>query len=114
MNSLESINPWIAVAVFTTLLLAGFGIFARWCAFSPAVPVERLNQLAVGMTTENVRLLLGPPRLIRHIPNDMREWVYGASMKRHVLMLQFGTGKKLQSFAHSVPGGHIQASAIHN
>ena len=114
MNFFRSIDPWIIVAVLTVILLAGFGFFSRWCAYSPAVPRDRLNQLTVGSTMEGVRLLLGPPRLMRQLPEGLREWVYGAPMKRHVLMLQFSAEGTLQSFGHAVPGGHIQASSIHN
>jgi outer membrane protein assembly factor BamE (lipoprotein component of BamABCDE complex) len=114
MTSLQANDPWVLVAVLTVILLLGFGFFARWCAYSPAVPRDKLNQLAVGSTMNEVRLLLGPPRLMRQLPDEMREWVYGVPMKRHVLMLQFGTDGKLQSFAHAVPGGHIPSASIHN
>ncbi len=114
MKIFQSVDPWVIVAVLTAILLVGYGVFARWCAYSPAVPRDRLNQLAVGTTLDEVRRLLGPPRLRRHLPDDLCEWVYGAPMKRHVLMLQFGADGRLQSFAHAVPGGHISSASIHN
>jgi outer membrane protein assembly factor BamE (lipoprotein component of BamABCDE complex) len=114
MNFLQSIDPWVIVAVLLMGLLVSYGFFARWCAYSPAVPRDQLNQLAVGTTMEDVRLLLGPPRLMRQLPDGFREWIYGAPMKRHVLMLQFSADGKLQSFAHAVPGGHISSAALHN
>ena len=114
MSSLESIEIWLVALVITVTVLAGFGIFARWCAYSPAVPLDRLNSLRVGMKSEEVKLLLGPPRLIRQLPDNLKEWVYGAVMKRHVLMIQFHADGTVQSFAHAIPGGHIPSSAIHN
>lgn len=114
MNSIQSMDLWMFALVLTVTTLAGFGIFARWCAYSPAVPRDKLNRLAVGMTMEEVKLLLGPPRLRRGLPDDLKEWVYGVTMKRHVLMLQFGLDGKLQSFGHGVPGGHISSSAMNN
>lgn len=100
--------------VFTVGVLAGFGMFARWCAYSPAVPREQLNKLRVGMKADEVKLLLGSPRLVRQLPDDLKEWVYGPAMKRHVLMLQFHGDGTLQSFAHGIPGGHLQSGSIHN
>ena len=114
MNFFESIDPWVIVAVLLMVLVVGYGFFARWCTYSPAVPRDKLNQLAVGTTMESVKLLLGPPRLMRQLPDGMREWVYGVPMKRHVLMLQFDTDGKLQSFAHAIPGGHVSSATLHN
>lgn len=114
MNALETNVLWVFTAILTVTMLIGFGMFARWCAYSPAVPRDQLNLLAVGTSMEEVKRLLGPPRLMRQLPDDLREWVYGAPMKRHVLILQFGPDRKLQSFAHAVPGGHIPSPAIHH
>jgi outer membrane protein assembly factor BamE (lipoprotein component of BamABCDE complex) len=114
MNFLLSADPWVIVAVLTVMLLAAYGVFARWCFYGPAVPRDKLNQLVVGATMEEVRRLLGPPRLLRPLPDGVREWVYGAPMKRHVLMLQFSADGKLQSFAHAVPGGHVSSATLHN
>lgn len=87
----------------TVAILAGFGIFARWCSFSPAVPRRKLQELRVGMTTEEVRALLGRPREERHDGPGPRRWVYGARVKRHLLIIEFSGKGVLQSFADGVP-----------
>lgn len=110
MAIIYSLEVWLVVAGVTLLLLMGFGMFARWCSFSTAVRIDRLEQLRVGQSMDEVRTLLGPPRQIKngqeHKEDESgpRQWIYGARMKRHVLLVEFNTHGQLQSFAHGVPG----------
>jgi outer membrane protein assembly factor BamE (lipoprotein component of BamABCDE complex) len=103
MDTLHSREVWIAALGLTFLLLAGFGVFARWCSFSPAVRGDRLGQLRVGMTMDEVRALLGAPRRTKTGESGLRQWIYGAPMKRHVLLIEFSSRDQLQSFGHGVP-----------
>jgi hypothetical protein len=104
MNSLQSIEFWMVALLITIGILGGFGVFARWCSFSPAVRREQLEKLRLGMTTAEVVAIIGQPREIKQSAGSAREWIYGSRMKRHVLLLQFSPQDKLQNFAHGVPG----------
>ena len=94
---------WLIAPGATAIILAGFGIFARWCSFSPAVPRRKLEQLRVGMTMEEVKTLLGSARDQKHSTHGTSQWIYGARMKRHVLLIEFSDKLILQSFAHGIP-----------
>ena len=103
MTGLHSIEVWLIALAITVTVLAGFGIFARWCAFSSAVSAARLEKLCVGMKMEEVTLLLGPPRETRTPAEGPRQWLYGARMKRHILLIEFDTRGAVESFAHGIP-----------
>jgi hypothetical protein len=103
MNGFHSIEVWMVALAITISFMGGFGLFARWCSFSPAVPQTRLEQLRVGMTTSEVVALLGPPRENKAIENGHRQWLYGARMKRHILLIEFNSHDAIESFAHGVP-----------
>ena len=104
MDTLHSRELWLVAVGLTLVLLASFGIFARWCSFSPAVRGHRLEQLHVGQTMDEVKGLLGSPRKTKTGESGLRQWVYGAPMKRHVLLIEFDAHDRLQSFGHGVPG----------
>jgi hypothetical protein len=105
MNNLQSIEFWLVVLLGTICVVCGFGVFARWCAFGPAVRRDQLERLRVGMTSAEVVTLLGEPRDHRWATqNKNLTWTYGAPMKRHVLILEFSAHDVLLSFAHGVPG----------
>jgi hypothetical protein len=106
MTALHSIEPWLVALVVTVCVIGGFGVFARWCAQSPAIPQRDIDKLFVGMTSAEIAALLGEPREIRHTPEGHLQWVYGSRMKRHVLMMEFDSKDKLQIFAHGVPSTH--------
>ena len=103
MTGLQSIEVWLVALAITVTVLAGFGIFARWCAFSAAVPATKLANLRVGMKAEEVVALLGPPRETRLSADGHRLWFYGARVKRHILLIEFNGHDTLESFAHGVP-----------
>jgi outer membrane protein assembly factor BamE (lipoprotein component of BamABCDE complex) len=103
MTGLYSIEVWLVALTITVAVLATFGIFARWCAFSAAVPAEKLAKLHVGMKTNEVVALLGPPRDATKSTDGPRRWFYGARMKRHVLLIEFNSHDAVESFAHGVP-----------
>jgi outer membrane protein assembly factor BamE (lipoprotein component of BamABCDE complex) len=104
MMAAHSIEVWLVALAITICLIGSFGAFARWCSFSPAVPREALDKLRVGMTTYEVLALLGPPRQTRTAENGHRHWIFGAPMKRHVLLIEFNSHEAVESFAHGVPG----------
>ena len=104
MASLHTLEFWLVVVGLTLVLLTGFGMFARWCSFSPAVRAGQLGQLRVGQTMDEVRRLLGSPRKTKTGEAGLRQWIYGAPMKRHVLLIEFNAHNQLQSFGHGVPG----------
>ena len=104
MNDIQSIEFWLVALICTIAVLGGFGLFARWCSFSPAVRRQQLDKLRLGMTTAEVVALIGQPRESTQTPDGIRQWVYGSRMKRHVLIMQFTVNDKLQSFAHGIPG----------
>ena len=110
MSALHSIEVWLVTLVITVAVLAGFGIFARWCTLSPAVPQDRLDKLRVGMTSDEVVALLGEPRDNKVSRDGHRQWFYGARMKRHVLVVQFTTHNTVESFNHGVPNARRSAS----
>ena len=101
--NLFSIELWLIALGITIVMLAGCAMFSRWCAFSPAVPNDRLEKLRVGMTPDEVTAVLGPPRQNKKTPEDTRQWIYGARMKRHVLVIEFGRNDEVETFAHGVP-----------
>ena len=104
MNEYVALNVWNLAVSFTVLVLIGFWFFARWCGFSPAVPYDRLALLTVGMTADEVTALLGPPRLRKNMSDGSHQWTYGMKMKRHVLMIDFSTEKKVRGYGHGIPG----------
>lgn len=105
MSALESVEFWLVALLGTICVVGGFGVFARWCTFSPAVQRKQLEQLRVGMTTKEVIAVLGQPRDSRWATNTKNlTWTYGAPMKRHILILEFSAQNILLSFAHGVPG----------
>jgi outer membrane protein assembly factor BamE (lipoprotein component of BamABCDE complex) len=103
MAALHSIEVWLVALAITVTVLAGFGMFARWCALSAAVPASKLEKLRVGMTANEVVALLGEPRETKASPNGHRLWFYGARVKRHILLIEFNSRELLESFAHGVP-----------
>src|SRR6185503_18124054 len=110
MIDIQSIEFWLVALIVTICLLGGFGFFARWCSFSPAVRREQLEKLRVGMTTGEVVALIGQPRESKQGSDGVRQWIYGSRMKRHVLIIQFSSKDKLQSFAHGIPGASRQSN----
>ena len=110
MSSLQSIEFWLVALMITICVLGGFGFFARWCSFSPAVRRAQLDKLRVGMTTAEVVALIGHPRENKQSADGVRQWIYGSRMKRHVLIMLFSPNDKLQSFAHGVPNASRQTT----
>ena len=106
MIGFHSIEIWLAALVVSIFVIGGFGVFARWCAQSPAIPKRDLEKLQVGMTAPEIVALLGQPRETRHTPEGHLQWIYGSRMKRHVLMMEFNPDERLQIFAHGVPSTH--------
>jgi outer membrane protein assembly factor BamE (lipoprotein component of BamABCDE complex) len=103
MTALHSIEIWLIALAITVTVLAGFGVFARWCAFSAAVPAAKLEKLRVGMKTEEVVALLGSPREMKLSADGHRLWIYGSRVKRHILLIEFTAHDAIESFAHGVP-----------
>jgi hypothetical protein len=101
--AIHTVEVWLVALIITIFLLGGFGVFARWCGASPAVRRQKLDQLRVGMTPEEVVAVLGEPRQKRRSPEGVRQWLYGAPMKRHVLLIEFSATDHVESFAHGVP-----------
>jgi len=101
--ALNTVEVWLIALVITVAVLAGFGMFARWCAFSPAVRRKKLDRLRIGMTPDEITALLGAPRQTRTSKEGLTQWIYGVPMKRHVLLIEFSTHHRLESFAHGVP-----------
>ena len=104
MTAVHSIEVWLVALAITICLIGSFGVFTRWCSFSPAVRREHLDKLRVGMTTYEVLALLGPPREMRTSADGHRQWLFGVRMKRHVLLIEFNSHETVESFAHGVPG----------
>lgn len=76
-----------------------FMAFSRWCLNSPAVPEEKLRQLRVGMSQEEVVRLLGKPDQ-ENRRRDRAEWRYGHRLKHHRLCLHFDKQARLSHFKH--------------
>ncbi len=102
--NLESKELWIITFAVILLIQAAFLVFTRWCLHSPAVPEEKLNQLRLGMTREEVDRLLGKP-FREVLVRDRPEWHYGHRLKSHQLRLQFGTDGRLRQFQCQVKRG---------
>ena len=98
----HSIETWLVALVITVAILAGFGIFSRWCAFSPAVPRRKLDELQVGMSMDEIRTMLGEPRDATHQSDGASQWVYGSRVKRHLLIIEFNKAR-VSAFAHGIP-----------
>ena len=114
MTAFHSIEVWLIALAITVTVLAGFGMFARWCALSAAVPAEKLEKLRVGMTTNEVVALLGSPRETKTSPDGHRLWFYGARVKRHILLIEFNSHDSLESFAHGIPDPRRRARQKEN
>ena len=106
MTAAHDIEVWLLALAVTIVVLGGFGAFARWCSFSSAVPQEKIDQLRVGMKADEIVAVLGQPREIRKSTEGHRQWLYGARVKRHVLLIEFDKHDALESFAHGVPERH--------
>ena len=106
--NLQSIEFWLVALLVTICVVGSFGLFVRWCTYSPAVSRDHLDKMRVGMSTAEVVAVLGQPRISRWATDKKNlTWTYGAPMKRHVLILEFNSQDKMVSFAHGVPGaGH--------
>ena len=102
-GALNSIEVWLVAITVTVAILAGFGMFARWCAFSPAAPRRKLAHLRVGMSMPEVKKLLGPPREVTRVGDGPLQWVYGFRIQRHMLIIEFNSNQSVTSFAHGVP-----------
>jgi outer membrane protein assembly factor BamE (lipoprotein component of BamABCDE complex) len=102
-SALHSIEAWLIALAITVAILAGFGIFSRWCAFSPAVSRRKLDQLRVGMSMDEVRTMLGEPRDATYQGDGSSQWVYGARVKRHMLIIEFSSKASITGFAHGIP-----------
>ena len=103
--NLQSTELWLVLLFATLCVVGGFGLFARWCTFSPAVRRDQLEKLRVGMTSAEIVAVLGHPRVTRRATSQKPEtWTYGAPMKRNVLILEFSNQDRMLSFAHGVPG----------
>jgi outer membrane protein assembly factor BamE (lipoprotein component of BamABCDE complex) len=103
-NALHSVELWLIALVITVSILAGFGMFSRWCIFSPAVSRRKLDQLHVGMSMDEVARLLGRARDESRQSNGVIQWTYGPRVKRHVLTIEFNANSTVGAFAHGVPG----------
>ena len=106
--NIHSIEVWLVALAITVALLTGFGMFARWCSVSPAVPIKKLESLRVGMTADEIRAMLGAPRQMKTSDAGARTWVYGSPMKRHLLLIEFTEGGMLISFAHGIPRSRLE------
>ena len=106
--NLHSIEFWLVAVLLTIVVVGGFGLFVRWCTYSPAVSRDQLDKLRAGMTTAEAVAVLGQPRISRWAKGKQNlTWIYGLPMKRHALILEFNAEDKMVSFAHGVPGeGH--------
>lgn len=102
-SGLQSIEVWLVALVVTIAILVGFGIFARWCSFWPAVPRRKLDRLQVGISMGEARTILGRPREELHDGTGVTHWVYGARAKRHALVVEFNSSDVLTSFVHGIP-----------
>ena len=109
MSDIQSIEFWLVALIATICVLGGFGAFARWCSFSPAVRRTQLEKLRLGMTTAEVVAVVGQPRENKQSVDGAKQWIYGSRMKRHVLIMEFSSTDKLQNFAHGVPGASRQS-----
>ena len=103
--NIQSIEFWLVALILTIVVVGGFGLFVRWCTYSPAVRGDQLDKMRVGMTTAEVVAVLGQPRLSQWAKGKQNlTWIYGLPMKRHALVLEFNAQDKMVSFAHGVPG----------
>jgi hypothetical protein len=103
MSDLQSIEFWLVALMVTICIVGGFGLFARWCTLSPAVRPDQMEKLCAGMTSAEVVAILGQPRETKWTPDRTQTWVYGAPMKRHVLVLEFSAQDRMLGFTHSAP-----------
>jgi outer membrane protein assembly factor BamE (lipoprotein component of BamABCDE complex) len=102
-GALDSIEVWLIALAATVAILTGFGIFSRWCAFSPAAPRRKLEQLHIGMSMTDVRKMLGSPRDVMRLGDGPLQWVYGSRLKRNALIIEFSSHELVTSFAHGIP-----------
>ncbi len=104
--NLHSIDLWLVALLLTVALWTAFGMFSRWCAFSPAVPQERMEKLTVGMSLDDVTSLLGQPRATHRGGEGMVSMIYGSRLKRQMLIVEFNRAGRVEQFAHGIPDKH--------
>ena len=87
----------VILGIFTVVLL--FMIFAYWSVESPAVPIEQLNQIKIGMTMAETERLLGHPYQ-KNENMQTTSWIYGNPLKWYSLAIDFDATGKITSFTH--------------
>lgn len=85
------------LAVFTGVLL--FLTFAYWSVESPAVPMEQLAQIKIGMTMAETEKLLGRPWRKNENVNSV-SWIYGHPLKWYSLKIDFNADGRISTFLH--------------
>jgi hypothetical protein len=70
----------LSLVLSATCILAGVAVaFIAYYACQPPVPDAKLRQVKLGMTSEAVRELLGPPTFIHSVTNDVGLGVPGTN-----------------------------------
>jgi hypothetical protein len=87
----------VFLGICTGVLL--FLIFAYWSVESPAVPIEQLNQIKIGMTMAETERLLGHPYQ-RKENTQTTSWIYGHPLKWYSLTIDFDAAGKITSCTH--------------
>lgn len=100
MLNLDSTWLWVCLFGGALLVGTGFSLFARWCLYRPAVPLDKLNRLRVGMKMDDVRSLMGNPRREVGGP-DAPEWRYGHRLKSYALVVRFNKEGRVIQFRHA-------------
>ena len=90
----------IALTIVILAITAFISLFA-WSCNSPAVPLEKLNQLQVGMTKTQVQAVLGNPdeeTSTSDFPGS--HWWYKKPYKWYALRIDFTEDGKVIRYIH--------------
>lgn len=87
---MKTIKVLLAVLSFMVLGAIAFLGFAAWSCNSPAVPLDDLNRIQVGMTKAQVQEILGEPKEEIASPDTPgSQWWYKNRFKWYALRIDF-------------------------
>ena len=98
MKMIRRLIASLAVALLIVIALVSF---AAWSCNSPAVPLDDLNRIQVGMTKTQVQDILGKPdeeTSSLNVPGS--HWWYKNPLKWYALRIDFTADDKLIRYIH--------------
>lgn len=97
----SKIKGILVTIAFLALLPVAFLSFAAWACNSPAVPLDDLNRIQIGMTKTQVEEILGKPdEETSSINTPGSDWWYKNPLKWYALRIDFTEDGKVIRYIH--------------